>query len=184
MIKHQIDAFLQQETWIKVNAINKARDCTMLVHRLDKHATSRWERGVVIILSLMWFSHYEKSGGFLLSTTSRDDEVTNGGRLMEIKLQLNPPFKNKNGDFTKWKKPNTKVINLKLMPTHISDKFEHQQCLQEFVVDKMQNSKCAAVIGQDSNAQIRKCNETHDDGELKADFMVRSGIERRDAKEE
>ena len=40
------------------------------------------------------------------------------------------------------------------------------------------------MIGQDSNAQIGKCNETHDDGELKSDFTGRHGLDRRCAKGE
>ena len=103
---------------------------------------------------------------------------------MEIKLQLNLLFKNENGAFTKRKKPKMKVINLKLMSIHTRGKFEEQQYLQEFVVDKLQNNKHAVVIGQDSNARIRKCNETYEDGEMKIYCMGRHGMDRRDAKRE
>ena len=130
------------------------------------------------------YSYYEKAKGFPPTTTSSDDEDANGGRFIEIKLKLNIPCKNKTGAYTKRKKPKMKVINLKLISIYTCCNFEEQQYLQEFVVDKLQNNKHSVVIGQDSNAQIEKCNESHDDGELKIDCMGRHGMYRRDAKGE
>ena len=73
----------------------------MLTCGLEKHTSSRGERSVVIILSPKWFSYYEKAGDLPPITTSSDDEDVNGGRFMEIKLQLNIPFKNKTEAYTK-----------------------------------------------------------------------------------
>ena len=40
------------------------------------------------------------------------------------------------------------------------------------------------LIGEDSNAQIRKCNELYDDGELRTDCIGSHGMNRRDSKGE
>ena len=143
--------------------MKKAGECTILTRGLEKHTSSRGKRGAAITLSPKWFRYCEKAGGFPPTTASSGDEDTNGGRFVEIKLQLNLPFKNKTGDHTKRKKPKMKVINLKLVSVCASGKFEEQQCFQEFAADKLQSSKHSVAIGQDSNAQIGKCNEARDD---------------------
>ena len=43
MMSHQVGAFLPQETYVKGNAMKKARECTTLARGLEKHASSRGE---------------------------------------------------------------------------------------------------------------------------------------------
>ena len=74
----------------------------MIHHRLELMKSSRGERGVSIILSLLMIKVYQVNNEEPLLTLSSKDEV-NSGRFISINIKLDLKFRAEKGAFKKKK---------------------------------------------------------------------------------